>query len=81
MYLYCHLPWNIYMFPEYAYGEVIQYKTFSLSFNIHISVTYLKQKRLACFIHSITGYCLLKLIMSVYIIKKLTNYKQYSKQV
>ena len=40
-----------------------------LSLNIHIAVTFFKQKRLACFIHSITGYYLLKLIMSVYIIK------------
>ena len=40
-----------------------------LSLNIHISITLLQQERVVCFIHSIMGYYLLKLIMSLYIIK------------
>ena len=40
-----------------------------LSLNIHIVITLFEQQRAVCFIHSIVGYYLLKLIMSVYIIK------------
>ena len=40
-----------------------------LSLNIHIVITMFDQQRVVCFIHSIIGFYLLKLIMSVYIIK------------
>lgn len=40
-----------------------------LFLSIHINITLLQQERVVCFIHSIMGYYLLKLIMSVYIIK------------
>ena len=40
-----------------------------LSLNIHITITFLKQEKVVCFIHCITGFLILKLIMSVYIIK------------
>ena len=42
---------------------------FHLSLNIHIAITFLEQEQVVCFIHSITGFYILKLIMSVYIIK------------
>ena len=40
-----------------------------LSLDIHIVITMFEQQQVVCFIHSIIGYYLLKLIMSVYIIK------------
>ena len=40
-----------------------------LLLNIHIDITLLQQEQVVCFIHSIMGYYLLKLIMSIYIIK------------
>ena len=40
-----------------------------LSLNVHIAITLLEQERAVCFIHSIMGYYLLKVIMSIYIIK------------
>ena len=40
-----------------------------LSLSVHIAITLLEQERAVCFIHSIMGYYLLKVIMSIYIIK------------